>query len=719
MKQNMPNILSRPIYRHAQTRRLFDPASVAIVGASPTQSSFGARTLRNLHGYTGRIHLVNGKYTEIGAHRCVASLSAIGEVPDCVFVAVPREAVRPVVEECVRLGVGGVVIFASGFGESENPAHQQLQRELVALIADTPTRLLGPNCLGTMNAVSGMLATFADVPARMRIEGCRSVGLISQSGALGVGLSQAVERGVSFSHVMTLGNACDVDVSDQIAFLAEDPACDAIACVFEGIANPQRLIEAGEIARARGKAVVAFKLAVGASGAEAALSHTGALAGSAAGYGALFDRAGFVAVEDFESLLETACFFAKAPRATARGVAVLTPSGGAGILAADQAEFHGVPLPQPGPALKAVLESHIPEFGAARNPCDVTAQILNNPLGFPACAEAFLKEADIGAIVTPYMLAMMPSALRTIALGDLAREHGKMACCYSLTGWQEGPGIREMETSPNLALFRSPSRCFATLAAWSTWSQRMQAGTPAAPPPPLDAAARVTVGHELDAAGAGRAMSEAPSKRLLEAAGVPVVDNRLVTSVEAAVDAASAIGFPVALKVETPDLPHKTDAGVLRLGLKDAGAVREAYAAIMANALKATTAERINGVLVQPMIPPGVEIMVGARVDALFGPMIVVGMGGVMVELLKDTVVALAPVDRQGALVMLKQLGGYALLQGFRGSAPVDIEALAGLVSRISVLVSEERERIAEIDVNPVICSAERVIAVDALVVRA
>ena len=709
--------MNRPLYRHADTRRLFDPASIAIVGASPNAGSFGARTLANLHGYTGRIHLVNGKYDRIGERPCVAALADIGEVPDCVFIAVPRDAVRPVVEECVRLGVGGVVIFASGFGESEDPAHQQLQRELVALTAGTPTRLLGPNCLGAMNAVTGLLATFALIPERMRIEGCRSIGLISQSGALGVGLSQAVELGVSFSHVLTLGNGCDVDVADEIAFLAEDPACDVIACVFEGTTNPGRLLEAGALARRQGKAVVVFKLATGASGAEAALSHTGALAGSAAGYDALFERAGFIPVDHFEALLETAAFFAKAPRAKAAGVAVLTPSGGAGIMAADQAELHGVPLPQPGPALKALLESHIPEFGAARNPCDVTAQILNNPLSFPACAEAFLKEADIGAIATPYTTAMESSAKRTVALAEMAREHGKMACCYLLTGWLEGPGTKLMELSPHLALFRSTARCFATLAAWHRWSVRLDRGEEAATAS-LGAAESAGVQRELAAAGAERTLSEGPAKRLLQAAGVPMVDNRLVADAQAAVAAADALGYPVALKVDTPDLPHKTEAGVLRLDLKDAAAVRDAYAAVMANALKATSAGRIHGVLVQPMIPQGLEIMVGARVDALFGPMIVVGLGGVMVELLKDTAVALAPVDRDGAKALLQRLRGHALLQGFRGSAAIDIDALADTVSRISLLVHQERERIAEIDVNPVICSPAGVIAVDALVVR-
>lgn len=714
----MPLEASRAVYRHEQTRRLIHPASIAIVGASPNPASFGARTVANLHSYGGAIHLVNAKYQEIDGRPCAASISALAEVPDCVFVAVPRDAVKPVVEECVRLGVGGVVIFASGLGESSNPQHQAIQRDIVAMTRHTGTRLLGPNCLGMMNAVSGALGTFTHIPVRMRLEGCRSIGLISQSGALGVGLGQAVERGVSFSHVLTSGNGCDVDAADQIAYLAEDPDCHAIACVFEGVSDPARLIEAGDIARRNGKAVVVFKIGTSESGAEAALSHTGALAGSAAGYNALFDRAGFVVVEQFEHLLETACFFAKAPRALASGVAVLTPSGGAGIMAADQAEVHGVALPQPGSELKAVLESHIPEYGAARNPCDVTAQILNNPASFPACAEAFLKETDIGAVVTPYSTAMVSSAQRNIELGNQTRTHGKMACVFSLTGWAEGPGTRAMEMSPHLALFRSTARCFATLAAWVQWSNE-QAVPETRATPTLPATQLRAVREALAAAGPERTLPEGPSRRVLEACGVPVVNNRLVHNAEAAIEAAAEFGYPVALKVETPDLPHKTDAGVLRLNLKDAAAVREAYATVMTNALKATTAERINGVLVQPMIPSGVEIMVGARVDPLFGPMVVVGMGGILVELLKDTVASLAPVDTDAAHALLRRLRGYRLLQGFRGSAPADLNALADAISRISLLIHSAREDIAEIDVNPLICSASRVVAVDGLVVRA
>lgn len=707
----------RPVYGYAQTRRMFDPSSIAIVGASPNPSSFGARTLANLKAFTGTVHLVNAKYTQIGDQPCHPRLSDIGVVPDCVFVAVPREAVLEIVEECVQLGVGGVVIFSSGFGESNDPQHRFLQERLVALTEGTGTRLLGPNCLGAMNAVTGMLATFATIPARMGIEGGRSVGLISQSGALGVGLSQAVERGVSFSHVLTIGNGCDVDVADEIAFLAGDPGCDVIACIFEGTQAPERLIEAGELARRANKAVVVFKLAVGTSGAEAALSHTGAIAGSAAGYAALFERAGFVVVDRFEDLLETACFFAKAPRASASGVAVLTPSGGAGIMAADEAERHGVFLPQPGPALTAELETHIPEFGAARNPCDVTAQILNDPKSFPACAEAFLRESDIAAIATPYSMAILRSAERNLELGRQARAHGKIACVYSLAGWLEGPGMMEMERSGDIALFRSASSCFRTLASWIDWSRTLRRA--AADEACIVSAAELAAARAaLEATGSGRTVSEGPAKKVLEACGVQMVGNRVVSSVSAAVDAARTLGFPVALKVDAPSLPHKTEAGVVRLNLTDEAAVRQAYDTVVANALKVTTADQIHGVLVQPMVPAGLEIMVGARVDPLFGPMVVAGFGGVFVELLKDTAVALAPVSTEQAVAMLRKLRAKALFDGFRGGPKVELQALGSVISRISHLISAQRQHIAEIDINPIICNGRDIVAVDGLIVK-
>jgi acyl-CoA synthetase (NDP forming) len=708
---------ARGVYSHDQLVRMFDPKSVAIVGASPNAASFGARTLASLSKFSGAIHLVNGKYEEINGRPCFKSISAIGKVPDCVVAAVPRDAVEALVRESVQIGVGGLIIFASGFGESGDPEWEATQRRIVALTEGSQTRLLGPNCLGVVNGVSGFHAVFANAPTKPIHPGGRRIGLISQSGALGMGLAQASERGVSFSHVLTLGNACDIDVADQISYLSGNSNCDVIACVFEGTDSPQRLLEAGWIAREARKPVVIFKLATGESGAEAAKSHTGALAGSAAAYEALFEKAGFVAVTEFEELLETAAFFAKAPRPVAAGVAVLTPSGGAGILAADQAELHGVPMPQPGPELQQLLAMHIPLFGAARNPCDVTAQILNNPVSFPACAEGFLSQPDIGAIAVPNGYAHEAGSQRIKAIGPMARAAGKIVCAFWLTGWLEGPGSFELETDPDVALFRTTARCFRTLAAWTHWWKRIEEGDRQAVRLSSSSAVHNVAGL-LEIASSVNTLPESQSKAVLAAYGVPVVSDHLAKDLDGAVAAAVAMGFPVVLKVESPDLPHKTEAGVVRLNLRSRADVERAYAEVMQNANKVVPAPRINGVLVQPMVASGVEIMVGGRVDPLFGPLIVVGMGGILVELLQDSVVQQAPVDAVQASHMLKRLSGYRLLQGFRGAAAVDEAELCAIIQRVSELISDHRATLSEVDVNPLICTSERILAVDALVVR-
>ncbi|MBW8269275.1 acetate--CoA ligase family protein [Caldovatus aquaticus] len=707
----------RAVYRHADLARLFDPRSVAIIGASPRPGSFGERTLKALAHYDGRIHLVNGRYAEIEGRPCHPSVAALPEVPDCAVIVAAREAVEPIVEECIAAGVGGVMIYASGYGETGRPERVAQQRRLSELARRSGMPIVGPNCIGMLNFRSRAGVTFMQIP-QLPEPRPHAVGLISQSGALGFSLAQAHERGASFSHLLTTGNSCDVDAADCIAYLAEDPGCAAIACVFEGLPDPARLLEAAEIAEAHDKPIVLYKLGTGEEGAAAALSHTGSLAGSMAAWRAAFERAGAILVEDFEALVESAAFFAKMPRRpAARGAAVVAVSGGSAIMAADRAEVHGVPLPQPKPEVRAVLEARIPEFGSPRNPCDVTAQVANDPDSLTACAEALLGDDAYGVLIYPQIYATELTGQRVAMLSDLARRMEKPVCIVWTTEWLEGPGARAAEEDPRVALFRSTDRCFAALAAWHARAARRAAGPRrwtrrAAPEAAAEAAAL------LDAAAPGATLTEREAKRVLAAYGVPVVPERLARSVEEAVAAAAALGYPVAVKVESPDLPHKTEAGVIRLGLKDEGELRAAYAAVMANAGRVAPPPRINGVLVQPMARPGVEVMVGGRMDPQFGPLVLVGLGGVLVELMRDSATALAPVTAEEARAMLRRLKGFRALQGFRGAPPADLDRLADIVCRLSELLADQRGRIAELDVNPIICAGAEAVAVDALIVR-
>ena len=297
----------------------------------------------------------------------------------------------------------------------------------------------------------------------------------------------------------------------------------------------------------------------------------------------------------------------------------------------------------------------------------------------------------------------------------------KPVCITYSGGWLAGPSVMEAETNPHLQCFQSIDRCFATLAAWHKRDDRLMIEEKTGPRKltrisPADAAASA---GKLIAASHNSVLTEREAKQVLAAYGVPVVQEHLVQSAVAAANAAQTLGFPVALKVESPDLPHKTEAGVIRLNLKTADEVKSAYDAVMANAGKMSPKPHINGVLVQPMVPAGVEIMIGARVDPQFGPLIVVGLGGIFVELLKDTALELAPVTRMEAISMLHKLKGRTLLDGFRGSAPAHLDALADVIVRLSEFIADQQDRITELDVNPLICTGDRVIAVDALIVRA
>lgn len=464
----MPN--HREPYGPADLARILAPRSIALVGASPTPNSMGARTLANLARFPGRVFAVNGRYTEIGALPCHPGLDALPEVPDLVILALAAPQVEAVVAECAARGVGGVVIYAAGYAETQTAAGQAAQARLAEIARCAGMRLIGPNCAGYAVLRQGLLAGFPEFPAAAA--GPRGIGLVAQSGALGLALSQAAERGVALTHVLTCGNSCDVDVADYLAALAESGDCAAVALTWEGVEDDARLIAAGRRAAARGLPVAACRLGLSALGAEQALFHTGSRAAPPARFAALCEQAGFVPVTRIEALLETACFLAKAPaKPLAHGVAVASGSGGTAILAVDAAARHGVAVPPPAPGTVEALRAVLPAFAAPRNPCDATAQVTANPAVLRGVVEALLADPGIGALVCPWGKAYRSDNIAF--LGEAARRSGKPVCLVWMSQWLEGPGTREAEAEPDLALFRSLDACFAALAAWFSRDQAM------------------------------------------------------------------------------------------------------------------------------------------------------------------------------------------------------------------------------------------------------
>ncbi len=711
------SFLRRPVYTHDQLRRLIAPRTVAIVGLSRNAASFGARTAANLSRFTGgQVYGVNPNADELYGLPCHPTLSAIPEDVDCAILAVPLEAVERVLEECAAAGVGGAIIYASGFAETGRADRIALQRRIADIGRAGNVRIVGPNCIGLINNTSAAGLCFSSsyglhpVPAG-------PVGIASQSGGLGQAIVQATERGGSFSHFLAAGNSCDVDVCDYVSYLAGDDTCRVIACVAEGLSDGERLIEAGEAALAADKPVVMYKIATGAAGAAAAMSHTGTLAGSNAAYDAAYRRLGIIRADNIEDIYAAAAFLAKAGPARAEGVAACAASGGACVITLDKAEASGVPMPKPSPATQAVLEANVPDFGSPTNPCDITAQVATNSASYAACAQALLADPGYAALVVmvPSVTAAMTPRNVTMFSG-LAAAAGKPVCLSWMSEWLSGPGAAQAEADPHVALFKSTDQTFRTLGGWLERAHVLAGPRPrdrrAGPTANAAAATRL-----LDAAG--ERLSEREAKAVLAAYGVPVASDHVVQSVDAAVAAADAVGYPVVLKIESADIPHKTEAGVVRLRLADADAVRQAYAEIVAAADRIVPRPAVAGVLVQPMIAAGLELVVGAQRDPTFGPLVVVGLGGIMVELLRDSAADLAPVSLEQAHAMLRRLKGWPLLAGFRGDARVDVERVAAIIVAVSELAADHVDEIVEIDVNPVICGPGRAIAVDALIVRA
>lgn len=712
--------MPREPYDGQSLQRLFNPKSIAVVGVSSRETSFGARFVQNLYAYEGKLFLINPKQKELYGRPCYPSLAELPEVPDCVLIATDLKTVEPIFEECIRIGAGGAVVIASGFAETGDAETAAIQDRLTKRAGESGVRLAGPNTIGFVNYNIKAAATFLtdldfhkswDQPSEKR-----KIGYVSQSGALGFSFSQASQRGVYFSTILTCGNSADVNLADCINYFVEDPGTTVIGALLEGMPHPRQIEAAVRNATAAGKPVILYKMAKGEEGARAAASHTGNLAGSQAAYRTMVERAGGIFVDTYEELFEITAFFSKLPGApVAEGTAVIATSGGAAIMAADSAELAGVPLPQPSREVTETLKSRIPEFGSARNPCDVTAQVINDADSMEVCIRAVLSDPQYNSVIVPQVLAYAISLPRLELMNRLSGETGKPIIVPWITAWREGPGALEVEEAEHLVMSYSMDTCFKALKMWTDWhARRKRTDTGGRVSDPSVAAA---VGPKL--AGESRTLAEREAKAVLAAYGVPVVGETAAASAAEARAVAERLGTALVMKIDSPDLAHKTEVGGIALNLKTPEAVAQAYDAMMARVGEKAPHAKLDGVLLQPMIPQGVEIVVGATVDDAFGPLVVVGLGGVLVELIKDSVAAPAPVTPMQAEDMLRSLRAATILDGFRDLPPVDVAKLSEIVARVSEFAADHADRIAELDVNPLICRGGEIVAVDALIVTA
>ena len=709
---------TRPLYNAADLERLINPKVVAVVGASETRGSFGERTLSNMAAFTGKVFAINPKYQTLLGRPCVPSLAEMPESPDCVVLCVARPMVEGMIEAAAAVRAGGVVVYASGFAETAKPDRIEAQQRVVELAQRTGVRVVGPNCVGLANTRSGAGLNFMPDYAGM---GHRRgpIGIVSQSGALGYTVLQGMERGVGFSHYLAAGNSCDVDVCDFISYLAEDDDTKAIVCLLEGVKDGDRFLGAARKARDAGKALIVYKTGNSETSSKAAMSHTGTMVGSVVAYQTAIRDAGAIAVDNLEAVLETASFFAKtkAP-ANGRGVGILSTSGGAAVICADKAEAHGVPLPGLEAKTSTALHQVVPDFGSVANPSDLTAEVLKTSETFGFCLDAFMNDSSFSALVMPMIFAHASSSgARAPTIVEAAARTDRPLAVVWMNEWYQGPGSELLDADPKVCMFRSADRCFATLRTWFDWhelrSRPQEKGTRKSPAS-AERAARVILD---EARGRGTTLSEMDSKRILACYGIATPKEILARDPAEAAAAAGRIGGGVAVKIVSPDILHKTEAGGVRLELSGANDVRRAAEDILASATRYAPLARIDGISVQQMVPSGVEIVLGVKNDRQFGPLIAAGLGGIMVELLGDTTVRLAAVDDRIAREMLASLKGRALLTGFRGKPGVDVEALVDTICRLSELAHDLRDVVDQIDINPVIASNGGVIAADALIV--
>ncbi len=687
---------------------LLAPCSIAILGASSDPGKLNGRVLQYLRdkGYAGRVFPVNPKYAAIGDWPCYPNVAALPQTADLAIIALPAQQVAAAIGECGRARIPAAIVFSSGFSET-GEAGRALEAELVRAARVAGGRMLGPNNLGLINAFERVVATFSQYANGETPAG--PVGFVTQSGAFGTAIAAlARRRGLGLGYFVNTGNEADISLAEVMAHVIADPRIRVGAGYIEGFKDGPGMLALAEVALEAGKPLVLTKVGRTGAGERAAASHTGSLAGEDAVFDGIAAQFGLVRARNEEHMLDLVEVLARCALPAGKGIGIVTQSGGAGVLMADRAEELGLAVPALAEATRSRLQPVIPVFGALGNPVDVTAQFIADP--------AILREAmmavldDPGVHVAVVWLQLMDAYVEVLA--ELFGQIKAQALKPFVVCWVAAPdtalaALRER----GIAVLRGAEPAIDAVAGLIGYAEARRhwlADTPARAALKLPA---------LALPAAGGPVSSIDGARLLARTGVRLAPHALADSATDAVAAAGRLGYPVALKIESPDILHKTEAQGVRLGLADAAAVESAYASVIAAARACRPDARIDGVLVQAMAAGEVEFVIGLKRDAVFGSVVMAGLGGVLIEVLKDVVFRKAPVTEGEALRMLDQLKGRALLAGIRGRPPVNRVKLARLISAVSCFGAAAGARLRELDLNPVLLTREDAVAVDWLMV--
>ena len=679
---------------------LLKPKTIAIIGASATPGKIGYNVVLNLikSSYQGGIYPVNPKDPEILGFKAYPTVNDIPYVVDLAVITIPAKFVLEAVKQCGEKGVKGVSIITSGFSEVGD---HETEDAIVRVAREYNMRVLGPNIVGTLSNSDKMNASFAPF---LPLAGKAS--LVSQSGALLIAMDASTfTRRIGFDKMISIGNMSDVDFSDMIGYLNEDPDTSCITLYIEGLKNGRSFMAE---ARKATKPIVVLKSGVSEHGAAAAASHTGSLAGAARIYGSAFRQCGVTQADSLDDLFDKTLALSLQPRMTGDNILILTNGGGVGVLAADAAEKYGLPLHFAPDDVQEELKHHMPDFGSAKNPVDMTGMAGNewyrettqfsyahkwvDGLVVLYCETA---QTDPQGIAEAILKGVKDSGVtgKPITVSFVGGEKSEAAM-----GWLVENGIPAYG-APDLAV-----KALGALRDDARMAEMTQTSTYYAEGVNGDVARNIIA----EARSKGRtALTEIEAKQVFGAYGLPVTATMLAKSEDEAVKFASEIGFPVVMKIVSPDILHKSDAGAVKVSIKDEAGVREAYQTILKNSLAYKADAKIDGVAVQEMAPWATEIIIGSVNDVTFGPTVMFGLGGIFVEVLKDVTFRVAPISIEDAMSMQDEIKSAAILRGARGEKPRDRKALADVLARYAYMVNDLSADVAESDANPVIAYEE------------
>lgn len=701
--------------------KVFNPRSVAVIGASEVPGKAAERRTRSLieGDYQGDIYLINPKRSELFGRKAYPSITAVDKEVDLVMIVVAPKFLVPAVAESVQMGAKGIIIITAGLGESGEEG-KKIEARILAEAAKTGAYVIGPNCSGMFSASAGM--NLLGVPRLQK----GAVSVLAQSGNVIDSLTHyAGVRGAGFSKIISLGNAIGVSFPEYIAYLKDDPNTKAVMIYLEGIKDGNKLIR---VARdtAKVKPVIALKVGRSKAGARAAASHTGSLAGDELVVDAAFRQAGIVRVSNVDELFDVAHTFSTCPLPKGNRVAILSEGGGDNSIAADNAETQGMEVPVLSTATQEKMKPFLLEGMPASNPIDYGGTAEENPHMITECVKVCLEDDQVDGvyitgffggfkdIIAPHVAELEEHTSRELV--DLVREKQKPVFVH--TSFARGP-IKSLDIlkAGGVPVFESSertARCLSALMKFSLNRKKFEAMGPVEAQGKSHPAVKSLIEKARDE---GRnALLETESRDLLQNYGVSLSGAELARSPEEAGEAGARLGFPVAMKVVSPDILHKSDAGGVKLNIADKKAAAKACEEILTNALKVTAKDRVVGVMLSPMAPKGQECIAGMIRDRQFGPVIMFGLGGIFVEVLKDVSFRVAPLSEQDIDEMIREIKGYKILTGVRGKRPKDIGAVKDILARLNRIAVDNPE-IREIDLNPLIVHDKGVSIVDSRVI--